>query len=82
MQHSRRDFVGRMCVIRTTWVDRAFGQAEVRAADGSAANIQVRADESGLRLGSTALIFDYDADGEFFWVMPYDAALDPERKEL
>lgn len=81
MQHSRRDFVGRMCVIRTTWVDRTFGQAEVRAADGSAANIQVRAMDPGLRLGSTALIFDYDADGEFFWVMPYDASLDPERRD-
>lgn len=39
---SRRDFVGRMCVIRTSRVDLTFGQAEVRAADGSAAVIQVR----------------------------------------
>jgi hypothetical protein len=81
---TRQDFVGRMCVIRTGRVDLAFGQAEVRAADGSAAVIQVRQqrnreEETALKAGSTALIFDYDADGEFFWVMPYDAELDPHR---
>ncbi|MFL6052011.1 MAG: hypothetical protein ACJ72W_03690 [Actinoallomurus sp.] len=82
---SRRDFVGRMCVIRTSRVDLTFGQAEARAADGSAAVIQVRRHgnqpgEEILKAGSTALIFDYDADGEFFWVMPYDAELDPHRR--
>jgi hypothetical protein len=81
---TRQDFVGRMCVIRTGRVDLAFGQAEVRAADGSAAVIQVRQqrnreEEAALKAGSTALIFDYDADGEFFWVMPYDVELDPHR---
>ena len=81
---TRQDFVGRMCVIRTGRVDLTFGQAEVRAADGSAAVIQVRQqrnrkEEAALKAGSTALIFDYDADGEFFWVMPYDAELDPHR---
>lgn len=81
---SRQDFVGRMCVVRTSRVDLEFGQAEVRAADGSAAIIQVRQQrnrpgEENLKAGSTALIFDYDADGEFFWVMPYDAELDPHR---
>jgi hypothetical protein len=74
-----------MCVIRTSRVDLTFGQAEVRAADGSAAIIQVRQHgnrpgEEILKAGSTALIFDYDADGEFFWVMPYDAELDPHRR--
>ncbi|WP_424534788.1 hypothetical protein ACOZ38_31945 [Sphaerisporangium viridialbum] len=34
--------------------------------------------EGVLRAGDTALIFDYDADGEFFWVTPYDAELDPD----
>ena len=38
--------------------------------------------ETALKAGSTALIFDYDADGEFFWVMPYDADLDPHRSTL
>lgn len=68
---SRNDFVGSVCVIRTGRVSTDFGQAEVTAADGSSAIIQVRqagADE--LRAGSSALIYDYDADGEFFWVTP------------
>lgn len=82
---SRQDFVGRMCVVRTSRVDLVFGQAEVRAADGASAFIQVRQQrnqngETALKAGSSALIFDYDADGEFFWVMPYDAELDPDRK--
>ncbi|MBC6459128.1 hypothetical protein [Actinomadura sp. HBU206391] len=79
---SRRDFVGLMCVIRTVRVGPGFGQAEVTAADGSSAIVQVRqpsadlaggADGMGLTAGSTALIFDYDAAGECFWVMPYEA---------
>jgi hypothetical protein len=77
---SRRDFVGRMCVIRTGRVTQDFGQAEVTAPDGSSAVIQVRqTGEEPLSAGSTALIFDYDADQEFFWVMAYDATLDPNR---
>lgn len=74
---SRRDFVGLACVIRTGRVGPDFGQAEVRAQDGSAALVQVRQtlDEatgpgSGLTSGATALIYDYDAEGEFFRVIP------------
>ena len=74
---SRRDFVGRGCVIRTGRVGPDFGQAEVRAADGSSALVQVRQslDEAAgpgsvLRAGASALIYDYDAEGEFFRVMP------------
>jgi hypothetical protein len=68
---SRSDFVGRECVIRTGSVTGTFGQAEVTAVDGSSAIIQVRqTGEHALTGGSRALIFDYDADGEFFWVAP------------
>jgi hypothetical protein len=74
---SRQDFVGRECVIRTGRVGPDFGQAEVRADDGSAAVVQVRQsldDAAGpggtLRSGAAALIYEYDAAGEFFWVMP------------
>jgi hypothetical protein len=77
---SRRDFVGLGCVIRTGRVGPDFGQAEVHAADGSAAVVQVRQSRDdaagpggGLRAGSAALIYDYDAEGEFFWVMPAPA---------
>jgi hypothetical protein len=68
---SRSDFLGRECVIRTGRVTGDFGQAEVTAADGSSAIIQVRqTGEHALTSGRRALIFDYDIDGEFFWVAP------------
>ncbi|GLU50058.1 OB-fold-containig protein [Nocardiopsis ansamitocini] len=77
---SKRDFIGRMCVIRTGRVDRAFGQAEVTASDGSSALIQVRQNgDDPLTAGSSALIFEYDREGAFFWVTAYDAELDPHR---
>ena len=70
-QPSRADFVGRQCVIRTGRVSADFGQAEVTAEDGSSAVVQVRqTGEHELTAGRLALIFDYDTDGEFFWVAP------------
>ncbi|NVI88317.1 hypothetical protein [Actinomadura sp. BRA 177] len=89
---SLRDFVGLPCVIRTGRVGPDFGQAEVTASDGSSAIVQVRqpamdvpvagtaADGTGLTAGSTALIFDFDPDGRFFWVMPHDTASDLARR--
>lgn len=75
---SRQDFVGLTCTIRTGRVDADFGQAEVAARDGSTAVVQVRQNDAGpLALGSTGLLYAYDDAGEFFWVAPYDAALDP-----
>ncbi|MEU0483406.1 hypothetical protein ABZ260_29985 [Streptosporangium sp. NPDC006013] len=77
---SRADFVGRACVIRTSRVGSDFGQAEVTAPDGSSALVQVRqTGDDVFAAGSTALIFAYDSPGEFFWVMPYAAELDPDR---
>ncbi len=71
---SRGDFVGLMCVIRTGQATHDFGQAEVTAADGSSAVVQVRTTgQDRLARGDSALIFEYDADGEFFWVMPYES---------
>ncbi|MFF6907378.1 hypothetical protein ACFY9Q_15685 [Streptomyces sp. NPDC012389] len=88
---SRMDFVGRVCTIRTGSVSAGFGQAEVAAADGSTAIVQVRQAprvaqlaelhaEERLAFGSTGLLYAYDEEGEFFWVSPYDAALDPGPK--
>ncbi len=76
---SRSDFLGLTCVIRTGTVTRTFGQAEVHAPDGSSAIVQVRqAGTDDLRAGSTALLFDLDPDGDFFWVVPADIALRPD----
>ncbi|MFB9631470.1 hypothetical protein [Nonomuraea helvata] len=73
-RHSRGDFVGQMCVIRTGAATPDFGQAEVTAADGSSAVVQVRTTgRDRLARGDNALIFEYDKDGEFFWVMPYES---------
>jgi hypothetical protein len=83
---SRNDFVGRLCVIRTGRVGPDFGQAEVTAPDGSSAVVQVRrhpgpADDDGrLTAGSTALIYDLDADSGFFWVTPYPSEQHPPTK--
>lgn len=75
-QSSRHDFVGRVCVIRTGTVTADFGQAEVTSTDGSSAIIQVRkAGDDPLRAGRQAVIYDYDAKGEFFWVSPVDSVL-------
>jgi len=72
---SRRAFVGRECVIRTGQVSGDFGQAEVTAPDGSSALVQVRqTGQDTFTAGSRAVIYDYDEDGEFFWVVPVDAA--------
>lgn len=76
---SRADFIGATCVIRTGRVDDRFGQAEVTAPDGSSALVQVRqAGADPLRAGSAAMIYDFDPVGEFFWVVPADAALHPD----
>ncbi|MFJ5926966.1 hypothetical protein ACIQF6_30690 [Kitasatospora sp. NPDC092948] len=73
----RHDFVGRICVVRTGRVTGDFGQAEVAAEDGSTAVVQIRSrtEEAGLTAGRTALIFDYDSEGEYFLVAPFDPAL-------
>ncbi|RZU72615.1 hypothetical protein EV384_0986 [Micromonospora kangleipakensis] len=76
---SRHAFVGSLCTIRTGRVTADFGQAEVTAADGSSAIVQVRQPGAEpLRAGSSALIYDYDVEGEFFWVMPAGIAFDPD----
>ena len=77
---SRQDFLGRVCTIRTGSVGTDFGQAEVAAADGSTAIVQVRQlapVDDALSAGSPGLLYAYDDAGEFFWVSPYDRALDP-----
>ncbi|MFJ8002107.1 hypothetical protein ACIQ7D_34215 [Streptomyces sp. NPDC096310] len=78
---SRLDFIGLTCTIRTGSVSADFGQAEVAADDGSTALVQVRRAgpdaDAALAAGSTGLLYAFDAEGEFFWVAPYDPALDP-----
>jgi hypothetical protein len=79
---SRADFVGLTCVVRTGRVTAAFGQAEVHAPDGSSAVVQVRqAGADDLRAGTVAVLYDFDAQGEFFWVVPADVATRPDQRD-
>lgn len=79
-ESSRQDFIGKVCVIKTPPLGNDLGQAEITSHDGSSANITVRQTGSDVfTAGGTALIFDYDSDGEFFWISPYAAELDPDR---
>jgi hypothetical protein len=65
--------------VRTGRVTSTFGQAEVHSPDGSSALVQVRqAGTDDLRAGTAALLYDFDADGEFFWIVPTDVATRPE----
>lgn len=79
---SRHDFVGKTCIIRTQTVGHDFGQAEITSTDGSSAIIPVRIDENGtgedLAAGDTALIYEYDTNGEHFLVAPFDLAIEPD----
>ena len=73
---SRIAFVGRPCVIRTGTVSATFGQAEVTAEDGSSAIVQVRqTGRDTFTAGTVAVIYEYDPDGEFFWVVPTPSTL-------
>jgi len=79
---SRADFVGLTCIVRTGRVTATFGQAEVHSSDGSSAIVQVRqAGDDDLRAGTTALLYDFDPDGEFFWIVPADVALRPDQRD-
>nr|BFE61118.1 hypothetical protein GCM10020063_056440 [Dactylosporangium thailandense] len=80
---SRTAFVGRSCVIRTGTVTESFGQAEVTADDGSSAIVQVRQTGADtFTAGSVAVIYEYDRDGEFFWVVPAPTGPTPGHREL
>ncbi|MFF4245921.1 hypothetical protein ACFYY2_15790 [Streptomyces sp. NPDC001822] len=80
---SRQDLVGRTCTIRTLPTGSGLGRAEVAAADGSTSVVRVRrpvgrpAPTGVFTSGSAGILHAYDAEGEFFWVSPYDAALTP-----
>lgn len=72
----RPELVGDVCIVRTGEVGPEYGQAEVSATDGSPTVIQVRQYGSDdLRAGAVALIYDYDADGDVFWITSFDPEL-------
>ncbi|GLZ77098.1 hypothetical protein Afil01_19050 [Actinorhabdospora filicis] len=71
---SRADLVGRPCLIKTGRVTGDFGQAEVSSPGGGTSIVQVRVHgDAVLKIGDTALIFDYDEIREVFFVTPVGA---------
>ncbi|MGW9247099.1 MULTISPECIES: hypothetical protein [unclassified Streptomyces] len=62
--------------------DGSTAVVQVRRAESfpSAARSPVsgpEAEDAPLVMGGSGLLYAYDDDGEFFWVAPYDSALDP-----
>lgn len=83
---TRRDFVGRTCVIKTSQVTEDLGQAEAADPSGATVLLPVRpmalpveglhsTGSGGLQYGATALIVEYDQEAEVFLVSPLDDEL-------
>ncbi len=71
----RRDLIQRICKLTTLRVDEKFGQAEVDD-DGTVLLVQVRCRrENDMTRGDRAIIYEYDAPREVFWIAPLDKDL-------
>lgn len=69
----RRDFVGKLCTVTTSRVSSDFGQGEI-ADGGSGLLVQIRVrDEAELHRGDNALVYEYDAEDEVYYVIPADS---------
>ncbi len=71
----RRDLVKRICKLTTLHVNEKFGQAEVDD-EGAVLLVQVRCRrENDMTRGDRAIIYEYDAGREVFWIAPLDKDL-------
>ena len=67
----RRDFVGRLCTVTTSRVSSDFGQGEIADDGGSVLLVQIRIrEEAKLHRGDQALVYEYDAGDEVYYVIP------------
>lgn len=72
---SKKDLVGRVCVISTGRVDARFGQASLENG-GAGLILDVRCETAGaLRQGDRALLVSWEPDQEVFSVEPLDPML-------
>ena len=70
-----RDLVKRICKLTTLKVTEKFGQAEVED-DGAGLLIQVRCRrKNDMTRGDRAIIYEYDAAREVFWIAPFSKDL-------
>ena len=70
-----QDLVKQICKLTTLRVDEKFGQAEVDD-DGAGLLVQVRCRrKNDMTRGDRAIIYEYDAAREVFWIAPLDKDL-------
>ena len=70
-----RDLVKRICKLTTLRVDERFGQADVED-EGADLLVQVRCRrKNDMTRGDRAIIYEYDAAREVFWIAPLDKDL-------
>ncbi len=70
-----RDLIKRLCKLTTLRVEKKFGQAEVED-DRSVLLFQVRCRaKNDMTRGERAIIYEYDAENEVFWIAPLDKDL-------
>lgn len=66
----RKIVVGKTCTVRTTRVDKGFGEANMLV-DGADLIIKVRANpEHDLKKGDTALVVEHNKEENTYWVEP------------
>ncbi|MFE3942647.1 hypothetical protein ACFXPV_12365 [Streptomyces sp. NPDC059118] len=68
---------GSTAIVQVRLLAPADTTAEATADTTAGATADITADVTALAAGSAGLLYAYDAEGEFFWVSPYDRALDP-----
>ncbi|PIE34743.1 hypothetical protein CSA56_06910 [candidate division KSB3 bacterium] len=65
---TKNEFVGKTCIVTSSQVNQQFGTAEFRVR-GTPQLLDVRAkSEDGLKRNDQALIYEYDADEDIFYV--------------
>lgn len=65
------DLVGKVCIVTTSEVTETFGEAEL-ATDGAPLKLKVRNSNDNLAKGDTALIVDFQSEGNLYFVAKFD----------
>jgi hypothetical protein len=74
---ARRDFIGKVCTVRTGTVDESFGEA-VLGERGAEVVLRVRVDGApALKRGERALVVAFDEANDAFTVAPFDELVGP-----
>ena len=63
--------LGRVCHVTTSEVTQTFGEAELQT-DGAPLKLKVRSREAGIGKGDSVLIVDFEAEGNLYFVTPFE----------